>query len=1280
MAGGTPLGRLIVELGLDDKAFSNSITNVQKRIKTLNNDLKTSQAVYSTYGKKVEGIVAPTEILNKQIQEQSTRLNQLKDRYLGSIDASGKASSKTSQYASEVSRANAQLLEMIASSKEVAKQQYLATSKAASFGSAMNNVGSKLRGAGNAMMPVSVAITAGLAQSVQAAAGFEQQFTAIRALLSDSTPADKLNGQIEKLESSSKGWATQYGIATSSINTGMEEMIKKGYNYNQTLGAMPAILDASKASGEDFNTVMSSSTSILEQFNLKANDTATMTKNTQRVTDTLSFVANKTAAGFADMGEAMEYVGPVANGVGMSLEDTASAIGLLSNNGIEGQSAGTGLRSVLTSLLRPSKQSAEAMEELGINSAEASEALKEMGINVDDVENGTLDLSDVIAKAQKATSGLNDVEKSRLLAQAFGTKGQTAMNILTHQGADALKDLSKETSSASGYTKDLADQMNNAASNDFAKAKAQLEVLSINLGQKLLPTIIPVVQGLSDLVDGFSKMPKPVQDTIIKMAGILAVSYPMLNVFGNMSSLLGGAATGFSKIKAAIAGGKAFKEASSAAGLASEALSTAGTTATAAGTAMSGAAEGAGLLSAGIGALPVALGIAGAAIAVFTIWKLTEDFRKSQEKINEWGADITDAQANKLEPMKGAFDKVTDSVVQFNAQGAPAIGGVKTALDELSTSAKKAIDDTEQAALKTLEKVGATKETVEKVTNGFEQQKTNVDTITAGIAQIYQTAADNNRELTQTEIAETQRLQSQIITSVAESAGVSGQKLIDVASAFSGNVQDMSKNSAKDLMDSVDSMMDKEVSKSKKTIKTLKDSLEVTSDKKARKEINSEIEAEEKRHNDTMLEYQKTYKEAAEKALSTKSRVNPKTGAEASEALTQIQKEFEKYGTTVEEVAKKIEKAGKTGASQIDLLAKSTSKMSQDTADANKAWNGMVLDPKTGEIKTNLPEVLQDSIKTPEGWANMQFILKNAKLTSNAKEKVAEAIIASGLWDQLTPKEQKLLVNSSPAIAAITSSKDNLNAWNEMPAELKQMLADNSDFMNKKGVAAGALESWNALTPEQKKLLAEDKTGAAVRSAKDSIAGVKDKTVTITSIFQNIVKTVTGHAKGTDYHKGGPALVNDQKGSLYRELITLPTGERFIPTARDVIMDLPRGTKVLPAKQTAKLIPKYADGVGYDVGIPADSGFLTKIKQAQQTLVMSSSQNDNTAEFRQIIQLLKNLDDGNLVQSIKKIAQRPVNVQAFLDKNSFAREITQPITDVQKFQTNRNNRLQGILN
>lgn len=62
-------------------------------------------------------------------------------------------------------------------------------------------------------------------------------------------------------------------------------------------------------------------------------------------------------------------------------------------------------------------------------------------------------------------------------------------------------------------------------------------------------------------------------------------------------------------------------------------------------------------------------------------------------------------------------------------------------------------------------------------------------------------------------------------------------------------------------------------------------------------------------------------------------------------------------------------------------------------------------------------------------------------------------------------------------------------------------------------------------------------------------------------------------------------VVNDQKGSKYRELIVPPSGKAFIPKGRNVMLPLQKGTKIMPAGQTDELMklikmPHFASGIG----------------------------------------------------------------------------------------------------
>lgn len=62
-------------------------------------------------------------------------------------------------------------------------------------------------------------------------------------------------------------------------------------------------------------------------------------------------------------------------------------------------------------------------------------------------------------------------------------------------------------------------------------------------------------------------------------------------------------------------------------------------------------------------------------------------------------------------------------------------------------------------------------------------------------------------------------------------------------------------------------------------------------------------------------------------------------------------------------------------------------------------------------------------------------------------------------------------------------------------------------------------------------------------------------------------------------------MVNDQSGGTYRELVQFPNGKAFIPKGRNVVLPMPKGTKVMPAGQTKELmnmngVPHFKKGAG----------------------------------------------------------------------------------------------------
>lgn len=525
------------------KKSTEAFDQEQAKLKTtskLYDDLATAQDKagnkYQASVAKLTSLRLESENVKNALTKQQDEVTRLTAKYGENSQEVLAARDKYAQLSGQAVKLEGETTALTTKVGAMTPKMAAAADSAIKLGGHLQTAGDKMSSIGKtATMTLTIPIVAGLGASAKAAVDFDSQIQNMGSLLNDGTiSANALKAELDKLGDSSKKWSVQYGVSTNAINEGMTELIKKGYTYNQVLGAMPNILDASRASGEDFNTVMSVSTSTLEQFGLKSNNTATMLKNTQRVTDGLSFVANKTSAGFSDMGYAMEYVGPVAHGLNMSLEQTAAAIGLMSNQGIEGQKAGTSLRGALSALLTPSQQNMEGF--------------KALGISVEDFKKGTLTLPDILDNIKAKSGEMTKQQLQSNLALAFGTEAQAGMNILVSEGGDALRDLTDQTKNAQGYTKSLAETMNNTAQANAQKFKESLHVLAITAGQELLPQVTELLKQGTKLIKWLNDLDKGTQQTIIRSALVVAASGPVLGSIGKLTSGIGGLLTAGPKL------------------------------------------------------------------------------------------------------------------------------------------------------------------------------------------------------------------------------------------------------------------------------------------------------------------------------------------------------------------------------------------------------------------------------------------------------------------------------------------------------------------------------------------------------------------------------------------------------------------------------------------------------------------------------------------------------------------------------------------------------------
>lgn len=1292
MAGATPLGNMVIKLGLDDADFGKGVANSKKQVQYLAKEMQANMKVADLAGNKLGKLGTRYDGLTQIIKAQENQVTALKKAYDGSF-VDGKATDSTKRLANQLQDANGKLanykLQLQNTAGQMARLQvetqgvtgwlkqhgdaYIKQGeKIQKFGGMVSKAGSTLTKA------ITLPVAAGFTVATKAASDFTTQIGEIGPLLTNGQAITaEYKQQLEQMGESSKQWAKDYGVSTTEINQGLAEVVRKGYDANQTMGVMPAILDATKASGDAFNDVMNVSTEVISQFNLKGKDYETTVQNATRVTDSLTYVANATSAGFTDLGLAMSYVGPVANSLNMSVEETAAAIGLLSDAGIGGEKAGTALRGALTRLLKPSDQNIAGFEQLGIS--------------VDAFKEGTLTLPDILDKIKTNTQGWTDAQRTSAIALAFGTESQSAMNVLVNQGGDALRNLTSETESASGATKKIADSMKDLPANKVARFKESLNVLAITFGEKLLPLVTPWIEKATDMVNSFSELDDATQNNIVKWGLMAAAAGPALKLLGGGISTIGSVTKGVGKLSTGIVKLVASAaEKKAIAGLATSitGVGTAATTAVGTGTAgaAAGGLAGMGTAIAGL-AGPIAIGVVALGAIAGAVYLGKKAYDEHQLAGAKWGTAVTEEQDKVISKSYELRDKAVSYVNEY-------ADGVRGSADKAITANQEIVDSIQAAMDKEIERKKAAAENLkdpeskakadkaiayeEQVNEALIQQaQKRVDRIN----EILTNASKNNRDLSDQERQYIEANYKQLSDKQLEQAGFSKDQRLAIETAYQDDLSKLSTKQLQERAKNVKSAMNAEQESYEKQKKSI---AEIWGENTQAYKV--EMDKLEKTHDQTMESMILGY---------------AKLGLEQGFSLQDMAGVWEMYGWTVDEVSQLVNASVNSTNENLDMLAKGTN-------EADMQWNSLALDPKTGEVRTNMADVLKDMSSTYEGWEQLRFIAKNADISTNAKEEIAIAMGESGKWNELYLTEQQLLVDGDEAKLQLYDTIEKLGMWNQYNADRKLLGVTNADAVYKLMESNGQLEQWNGLSPQLKTLIADDpakltveQTKAAldeynklppalktllgnntnavnnfdtarsklnlynetsvgakhlhatadysqVTQAKNEIAQVYSKNVVIDVEYRGrrTGQTAIPNAKGTNYHPGGDMIVNDQSGPLYKELVQFPGQAPFIPQGRNVyIPNAPAGTKVARASITKSImrrlgIPKYADGVG----IPEDSSLVRNLRSMSPSVEPTSTTIVNTQDYSdrldQLIKIMKNFD--NSLKNLKLMANNKV--------------------------------------
>lgn len=377
----------------------------------------------------------------------------------------------------------------------------------AEFQRALAKVQGDLKGLGQRMTAVGRTMTtrltlplAGLATgAIMAGSKFEASMSGVKAVTgATAEEMAKMTAQARELGERTEWSASQAG-------EGMKFLGMAGFEASEVLQAMPGLLDLATAGQLDLARASDIASNVLSGFGFEAGKIV-------RVGDVLAKTASSANTNIEQLGEAMSYVAPIASGLGVSLEETAGAIGILSNQGIQASRAGTGLMQVLNQLSAPTDQ--------------ARTKLEAFGLTADQVNPEVHGLATVLQRFRDAGLGASDV------MDMFGARAGTALIALLQAGKGSLEEFTESLQGAGGSAQEMADIMRDNVRGRFKELQSAVESASIAFFEVMAPAVEKVTEVLTQFARWLANLTPEAKKTFLTIATLLGVGGPVMLALG----------------------------------------------------------------------------------------------------------------------------------------------------------------------------------------------------------------------------------------------------------------------------------------------------------------------------------------------------------------------------------------------------------------------------------------------------------------------------------------------------------------------------------------------------------------------------------------------------------------------------------------------------------------------------------------------------------------------------------------------------------------------------
>jgi len=380
----------------------------------------------------------------------------------------------------------------------------------------IRRVGRQLESFGRTLTTgITAPLTAVGVASTKMATDFESSMSKITGLVGVSRDqVGAWNSELLKL-------APALGKSPKELAEGMFFVTSAGLKGAQALRVLTASAKASAAGLGSTATVADAVTSAMNAYGSGALDAG-------RATGILVAAVREGKASAESFAPVLGALLPVAADAGVGFDEVAASLAAMTRVGAPAAEAATALRAILTTIKKPSNDAVESLDNIGLSVQGLQSMLDEKGLlatlqhlNTAFEENGVA-MTDVFGNV-RALSGV--------LSLTGGEAEKTA-GIFARLATTTEQDLNKAFSVVSG-----------TAGFKFAQVLSSIKVSAIDLGNVLIPIVIPAAERLGAMIKtvttAFQELSPTMKKAIVVAAGIAAAIGPIIVAAGAVALAIG---------------------------------------------------------------------------------------------------------------------------------------------------------------------------------------------------------------------------------------------------------------------------------------------------------------------------------------------------------------------------------------------------------------------------------------------------------------------------------------------------------------------------------------------------------------------------------------------------------------------------------------------------------------------------------------------------------------------------------------------------------------------